>query len=201
MRATAVGADTQLAAITDAVKRAQESKSHAQRLADRISSVFVPIVIALAFLALAGHLIAGESAAAAFTAGVAVLIIACPCALGLATPLAFMVGTGRAAQRGIIVRSQETLEKVRDINTVVFDKTGTITTGEMSVSEVLPVEGMSATDVLALAAAVEYGSEHPIGAAIVKAATQRREDSAEQTDSAMPTAQTCLLYTSPSPRD
>lgn len=190
VRATAVGADTQLAAITDAVKRAQESKSHAQRLADRISSVFVPIVIALAFLALAGHLIAGESAAAAFTAGVAVLIIACPCALGLATPLAFMVGTGRAAQRGIIVRSQETLEKVRDINTVVFDKTGTITTGEMSVSEVLPVEGMSATDMLALAAAVEYGSEHPIGAAIVKAATQRREDSAEQTDSAMPTAQT-----------
>lgn len=170
VRATAVGADTQLAAITEAVKRAQESKSNAQRLADRISSVFVPIVILLAFVALGGHLVAGESVAAAFTAGVAVLIIACPCALGLATPLAFMVGTGRAAQRGIIVRSQETLEKVRDIDTVVFDKTGTITTGEMSVVDVVPVSGFSSAQVVQWAAAVERGSEHPLGAAIVRSA-------------------------------
>lgn len=191
VRATAVGADTQLAAITEAVKRAQESKSNAQRLADRISSYFVPIVILLAFVALGAHLVAGESVAAAFTAGVAVLIIACPCALGLATPLVFMVGTGRAAQRGIILRSQETLEKVRDIDTVVFDKTGTITTGEMSVVDVVPVNGFSADQVVQWAAAVERGSEHPLGAAIVRAASENPADQDDQDheDTVVATAQ------------
>jgi Cu+-exporting ATPase len=170
IRATKVGADTQLARMAKLVTDAQAGKASIQRLADRVSAVFVPAVLVIAALTLAGWLLAGQSAAAAFTAAVAVLIIACPCALGLATPTAILVGTGRGAQLGILIKNPQVLEGVRGIDTVVLDKTGTITTGVMAVGGLTVTEGESADTVLARAAAVEAASEHPIAAAIVAGA-------------------------------
>jgi len=164
VRATAVGADTALAQITRLVEQAQTGKAPVQRLADRISGVFVPVVIALAVATLGFWLGTGETATFAFTAAVAVLIIACPCALGLATPTALMVGTGRGAQLGLLIKGPQVLESTRAVDTIVLDKTGTVTTGRMSlVNEVDP-------EVLRLVAAVEAASEHPIAQAIVAAA-------------------------------
>jgi P-type Cu+ transporter len=173
VEATSVGADTQLARMARLVEQAQHGKAAAQRLADRISAVFVPVVIGLALLTLGGWLAAGGSPAAAFTAAVAVLIIACPCALGLATPTALMVGTGRGAQLGILIRGPEALESTRAIDTVVLDKTGTVTTGVMSLVAVHVAAGVDRGQALRLAGAVEHASEHPIGRAIAAAA--RRE--------------------------
>ncbi|MEZ0384043.1 heavy metal translocating P-type ATPase [Mycobacterium sp. pW045] len=170
VRATKVGADTQLARMAKLVTDAQAGKASIQRLADRVSAVFVPVVLVIAALTLAGWLVAGQSAAAAFTAAVAVLIIACPCALGLATPTAILVGTGRGAQLGILIKNPQVLEAVKDIDTVVFDKTGTITTGVMAVGGLAVDRGENPDTVLARAAAVESGSEHPIAAAIVAGA-------------------------------
>jgi Cu+-exporting ATPase len=161
VRATRVGADTQLAQLARLVEQAQQGKAPVQRLADRISAVFVPVVLAIALLTLAGWLLAGGSATDAFTAAVAVLIIACPCALGLATPTALMVGTGRGAQLGIVIRGPQVLESTRAIDTLVLDKTGTVTTGRMAVVRVV-----GGHDVLRLAGAVEAASEHPIARAI-----------------------------------
>jgi Cu+-exporting ATPase len=168
VRATRVGADTQLAQLARLVEQAQAGKAAVQRLADRVSAVFVPAVIAIAALTLVGWLFVDR--AAAFPAAVAVLVIACPCALGLATPTALMVGTGRGAQLGIVIRGPEILEQTRRVDTVVLDKTGTVTTGRMALVGVVPAEGESAADVLRRAAAVEAGSEHPIGRAIAVAA-------------------------------
>ncbi|MCD6640234.1 MAG: heavy metal translocating P-type ATPase [Nocardioides sp.] len=169
VRATRVGGDTQLAQMARLVEQAQAGKAEVQRLADRISGVFVPIVIALAIATLAGWLIATGEPAAAFTAAVAVLIIACPCALGLATPTALMVGTGRGAQLGILIKGPEVLESTRRVDTVVLDKTGTVTTGQMTVLDVVAADGESEDDVRRLAAAVEAASEHPIGRAVAAA--------------------------------
>ena len=166
VRATRVGSDTQLAQMARLVEEAQSGKARAQRLADRISGIFVPVVIGLAVATLGFWLGLGAGPTAAFTAAIAVLIIACPCALGLATPLALMVGTGRGAQLGILIKGPEALESTRSIDTVVLDKTGTVTTGVMAVAEVLTAAGEDADRVLSLAAAVEHGSEHPIGRAI-----------------------------------
>jgi Cu+-exporting ATPase len=168
--ATGVGADTQLARMAHLVEQAQHGKAAAQRLADRISAVFVPAVIGLALLTLGGWLAAGGSPAAAFTAAVAVLIIACPCALGLATPTALMVGTGRGAQLGILIKGPEVLESTRAVDTVVLDKTGTVTTGAMTLVAVRPADGADADQALRLAGAVEHASEHPVGRAIAAAA-------------------------------
>lgn len=173
VRAVNVGADTQLARMARLVTDAQNGKAAIQRLADRVSAVFVPAVLVLAALTLAGWLVAGQSAAAAFTAAVAVLIIACPCALGLATPTAILVGTGRGAQLGILIKDPRVLETVRHIDTVVLDKTGTVTTGMMTVADVAARPGEDADVVLARAAAVESASEHPVAAAIVAAARER----------------------------
>jgi P-type Cu+ transporter len=170
VRATRVGADTALAQIARLVERAQTGKAPVQRLADRVSAIFVPLVIGIALAALAGWLIAGASASAAFTAAVAVLIIACPCALGLATPTALMVGTGRGAQLGILIKGPEVLEQTRRIGTVVLDKTGTVTQGKMELVEVAPLNGASRPDILRLAGAVEAASEHPIGQAVAAVA-------------------------------
>jgi Cu+-exporting ATPase len=170
VRATRVGADTQLAQMAELVEQAQDGKAAVQRLADRISGVFVPVVLALSVATLSFWLGTGGSTTAAFTAAVAVLIIACPCALGLATPTALLVGTGRGAQLGILVRGVEALESARRIDTIVLDKTGTVTTGQMSVVEVRPEPGFGAGDVLRWAAAVEAASEHPLGRAITRAA-------------------------------
>ncbi|RNL80133.1 heavy metal translocating P-type ATPase [Nocardioides marmorisolisilvae] len=164
VRATRVGADTQLAQMARLVEQAQFGKAPVQRLADRISAVFVPVVIALAIATLLGWLLAGQSATDAFTAAVAVLIIACPCALGLATPTALMVGTGRGAQLGILIKGPEVLEQTRRANVVVLDKTGTVTTGRMTVQQ------FTSDETLRLAGAAESGSEHPIAKAIVAAA-------------------------------
>jgi len=170
VRATRVGAQTQLARIARMVELAQTGKAPVQRLADRVATIFVPIVIGLSLLTLAGWLITGRSATAAFTAAVAVLIIACPCALGLATPTALLVGTGRAAQLGIVIKGPQILESTRRIDTFVLDKTGTITTGQMSLIDVIPL-GMHAPDqVLQLAGALEAASEHPVGRAIAMGA-------------------------------
>ncbi|MQA10559.1 MAG: heavy metal translocating P-type ATPase [Pseudonocardiaceae bacterium] len=171
VRATRIGADTQLARMAKLVEDAQSGKADIQRLADRVSAVFVPIVIALAVGTLAFWLGAGGSAAAAFTAAVAVLIIACPCALGLATPTALLVGTGRGAQFGILIKGPEVLESTRRIDTVVLDKTGTVTTGEMSLVDVHTTEDES--EVLRLAGALENASEHPIARAIARGAAER----------------------------
>ena len=170
VRATRIGADTQLAQLARLVEAAQTGKAPVQRLADRISAVFVPVVLGLAGLTLLGWLVAGAAIPTAFTAAVAVLVVACPCALGLATPTALLVGTGRAAQLGIVIKGPEVLESTRAVDTVVLDKTGTVTTGTMEVRDVLPAGGESADAVLRRAAAVEQGSEHPIGRAIVRAA-------------------------------
>ena len=170
VRATEVGAQTQLARIARMVELAQTGKAPVQRLADRVATIFVPIVIGLSLLTLAGWLLTGHSATAAFTAAVAVLIIACPCALGLATPTALLVGTGRAAQLGIVIKGPQILESTRRIDTFVLDKTGTITTGRMALIDVIPL-GMHAPDeVLRLAGALEAASEHPVGRAIAMGA-------------------------------
>jgi Cu+-exporting ATPase len=166
VRARTVGADTQLARMAKLVEDAQSGKAAAQRLADRVSAVFVPVVIALALGTLAAWLLAGAGAGAAFTAAVAVLIIACPCALGLATPTALLVGTGRGAQLGILIKGPEVLESTRRVDTVVLDKTGTVTTGRMSLSAVHPAEGVTEAEALRFAAALESASEHPIARAI-----------------------------------
>ncbi len=170
VRATRVGADTALAQIARLVEAAQSGKAPVQRLADRVSSIFVPVVIALALLTLAGWLAFGASAASAFTAAVAVLIIACPCALGLATPTALMVGTGRGAQMGVLIKGPEILEQTRRVDTILLDKTGTVTEGRMELVGVTPLDGASRNDVLRLAGGVEAASEHPIGRAVARAA-------------------------------
>ena len=170
VRATRVGADTALAQIARLVDAAQSGKAPVQRLADRVSAVFVPIVIVLSLLTLAGWLAFGASAATAFTAAVAVLIIACPCALGLATPTALMVGTGRGAQMGILIKGPEILEQTRRVDTIVLDKTGTVTEGNMELAEVALLNGASRPEVLRLAGALESASEHPIAQAVARAA-------------------------------
>ena len=170
VRATRVGADTALAQIARLVESAQSGKAPVQRLADRVSAVFVPVVIAVSLLTLAGWLAAGAAAATAFTAAVAVLIIACPCALGLATPTALMVGTGRGAQMGVLIKGPEILEQTRRVDTIVLDKTGTVTEGRMELAEVAPLDGANRSEVLRLAGAVEAASEHPIAQAVAKAA-------------------------------
>ncbi len=170
VRATKVGADTALAQIARLVDAAQSGKAPVQRLADRVSAIFVPIVIVLSLSTLAGWLVSGASAATAFTAAVTVLIIACPCALGLATPTALMVGTGRGAQMGILIKGPEILEQTRRVDTIVLDKTGTVTEGKMELAEVALLNGAARTDVLRLAGAVEAASEHPIAQAVARAA-------------------------------
>ncbi|KQY30604.1 carbonate dehydratase [Nocardia sp. Root136] len=172
VRATRIGADTQLAQMAQLVEDAQTGKAQAQRLADKISGIFVPIVIALAVATLGFWLGTGGSIAAAFTAGVAVLIIACPCALGLATPTALMVGTGRGAQLGILIKGPEVLESTRKVDTIVLDKTGTVTTGKMTLLDVIPADGELGSKVLELAGALEDSSEHPIAQAIAKGARE-----------------------------
>ena len=166
VRATRVGSDTQLAQIARLVAAAQSGKADVQRLADRVSAVFVPIVIGLSLLTLAIWLLIGAPATAAFTAAVAVLIIACPCALGLATPTALLVGTGRGAQLGILIKGPQVLESTRRIDTVVLDKTGTVTTGQMTVASVHAAADSTDAEMLRLAGALEHASEHPIGRAI-----------------------------------
>jgi P-type Cu+ transporter len=170
VRASRVGAETALAQIARLVEQAQTGKAPVQRLADRVSAVFVPVVIAVSLATLAGWLVAGGSASDAFTAAVAVLIIACPCALGLATPTALMVGTGRGAQLGIVIKGPEVLEQTRRVTTVVLDKTGTVTEGRMRLVDVVALDGATRAEVLRLAGAVEAASEHPIAEAIADAA-------------------------------
>jgi Cu+-exporting ATPase len=170
VRATKVGADTALAQIAKLVSDAQSGKAPVQRLADRVAGVFVPIVIALSVATLVAWLLAGESASFAFTAAVAVLIIACPCALGLATPTALMVGTGRGAQLGLLIKGPEVLESTRRVDTIVLDKTGTVTTGKMSLVEIALADGVDRVQALRLVGALENASEHPIAQAIAKAA-------------------------------
>lgn len=179
VRATRVGSDTQLAQMARLVEDAQNGKADVQRLADRVSAVFVPIVIGLSLATLAAWLLSGHSPTASFTAAVAVLIIACPCALGLATPTALLVGTGRGAQLGILIKGPQVLESTRRVDTVVLDKTGTVTTGHMGVIDIHPAAGASAEEVLALAGALEDASEHPIGRAIAKHASEAGLDLAE----------------------
>ncbi|CAL9325863.1 heavy metal translocating P-type ATPase [Streptomyces sp. SudanB52_2052] len=170
VRATRVGADTQLARMAKLVEDAQNGKAAAQRLADRISAVFVPVVIALALGTLGFWLGNGVGLTAAFTAAVAVLVIACPCALGLATPTALMVGTGRGAQLGILIKGPEVLESTRRVDTVVLDKTGTVTTGRMTLLAVHTADGTDEAEVLRLAGALEHSSEHPIARAVADGA-------------------------------
>ena len=171
VRATRIGADTQLAQMARLVEEAQTGKAEVQRLADRISGVFVPIVIVIAVIALGAWLGAGFPPAVAFTAAVAVLVIACPCALGLATPTALLVGTGRGAQMGILIKGPEMLESTRRVDTIVLDKTGTITSGRMVLTGVVTEEGTERAELLRIAGGIEDASEHPIAQAIAKAAT------------------------------
>ncbi|NEC16090.1 copper-translocating P-type ATPase [Streptomyces sp. SID8014] len=173
VEATRTGADTRLARMARLVEEAQNGKAAVQRLADRVSAVFVPVVLVLAAGTLTGRLAATGDATAAFTAAVAVLIIACPCALGLATPTALLVGTGRGAQLGILVRGPEVLENTRRVDTVVLDKTGTLTTGRMELAEVLPATGTDEAALLRLAGALEHASEHPVARALARAAEER----------------------------
>jgi Cu+-exporting ATPase len=173
VRATRVGADTQLAQMAKLVEEAQSGKAAVQRLADRIASVFVPIVIALAAATSGFWLGTGAAVGMALTAAVAVLIIACPCALGLATPMALLVGTGRGAQLGILIKGPEVLESTRRVDTIVLDKTGTVTTGEMTLLEVVPADGEDPDQALLLAGALEHASEHPIARAIAAGAIAR----------------------------
>ena len=173
VEAAAVGADTHFAGMVRLVEEAQAQKADAQRLADRISGVFVPAVFAIAALTAGGWLLAGAGAETAFSAALAVLVIACPCALGLATPTAMMVASGRGAQLGIFLKGYRALEAIRAVDTVVFDKTGTLTTGHLGVIAVTPADGWRTDEVLALAAAVESGSEHAIAAAILAATDER----------------------------
>ena len=176
VRATRVGADTRLAQIGRLVTEAQSGKAAVQRLADRVSAIFVPIVVTVSVGTLGYWLGHGVAVAAAFTAAVAVLIIACPCALGLATPTALLVGTGRGAQLGIIIKGPEVLESTRRVDTVVLDKTGTVTTGRMALTDVVAAAGVDPDLLLRLAGAVEHASEHPIGSAIAGAARERVGD-------------------------
>jgi P-type Cu+ transporter len=173
VRATRVGADTQLAQMARLVESAQNGKAEVQHLADRVSGVFVPIVIALAVATLGFWVGVDAGLAAAFTAAVAVLIIACPCALGLATPTALMVGTGRGAQLGILIKGPEVLESTRRVDTIVLDKTGTVTTGQMTLADVVAADGEDEDSVLRLAGSVEDASEHPIARAIADGAQAR----------------------------
>ncbi|KRF33248.1 cation-translocating P-type ATPase [Yonghaparkia sp. Soil809] len=167
VEASRVGADTELARLGRLVEEAQTGKAEVQRLADRVSGVFVPVVIALSLLTLLGWVLVTGSIELGFTAAVATLIIACPCALGLATPTALMVGTGRGSQLGILIKGPQVLERTRRIDTIVLDKTGTVTTGHMSVSAVVPASGFTEGSLLTLAAAAEEGSEHPLARAVV----------------------------------
>ncbi len=176
VRATRVGGDTQLAQLARLVEAAQNGKAEVQRLADRVSAVFVPAVIVLALATLAFWLVTDDRTELAFTAAVAVLIIACPCALGLATPTALLVGTGRGAQLGIVIKGPEVLERTRRVDTVVLDKTGTVTEGRMDLLEVVPAEGVERADVLRLAGALESASEHPVAAAVAAAAVRELGD-------------------------
>ena len=173
VRATRVGADTALAQIARLVEDAQTGKAPVQRLADRVSGVFVPIVFALAAATLGFWLGTGESASFAFTAAVAVLIIACPCALGLATPTALMVGTGRGAQLGLLIKGPEVLEATRRVDTILLDKTGTVTTGRMTLAAITAADGVDPDEALRLVAALEHASEHPIAQAIAQAPRRR----------------------------
>lgn len=173
LRASRVGAETQLSRMARMVADAQSGKASVQRLADKVSAVFVPVVLVIAVVTAGGWLVAGYSVAAAFTAAVAVLIIACPCALGLATPTAILVGTGRGAQLGVLIKEPQVLETVKGIDTVVLDKTGTVTTGQMSVLAVHNEPGEDVDVVLTRAASVEAASEHPVGKAIVTEALSR----------------------------
>jgi len=173
VRATRVGSDTQLAQMARLVEDAQNGKAQVQRLADRISGFFVPIVIGLSAATLGFWLGTGAGAAAAFTAAVAVLIIACPCALGLATPTALMVGTGRGAQLGILIKGPEVLESTRQVDTIVLDKTGTVTTGAMALHAVVAADGEDEAEVVRLAGAVEDASEHPVARAVAAGAKER----------------------------
>ncbi|WP_109032834.1 heavy metal translocating P-type ATPase [Streptomyces rubrogriseus] len=173
VEATRVGADTQLARMAKLVEDAQSGKAQVQRLADRISGVFVPVVLLIAFATFGGWLGATGDTVAAFTAAVAVLIIACPCALGLATPTALLVGTGRGAQLGILIKGPEVLESTRRVDTIVLDKTGTVTTGRMTLHEVYAAEGTDEEELLRLAGAVEHASEHPVARAIAAGAEER----------------------------
>ncbi|MFD2675015.1 heavy metal translocating P-type ATPase [Gulosibacter bifidus] len=179
VEATRIGRETQLAKMGEMVAQAQAGKAAAQRLADRVSSVFVPIVLALSVVTLVAWLLIGATGDMAITAAVAVLIIACPCALGLAVPTAILAGTGRGSTMGILLSGPEALERARSITTVVLDKTGTVTSGEMHVRQVIAVADASENELLTLAAAVEQGSEHPIARAIVHAARERRLDLAQ----------------------
>jgi Cu+-exporting ATPase len=173
VRATRVGADTALARIVRLVEAAQGSKAPVQRLADRVAGVFVPVVLAVAALTLAGWLAAGRPAGEAVSAAVAVLIVACPCSLGLATPTAVMVGTGRGAQLGILIRGAEVLERAGKVTCVALDKTGTMTTGRMALVGVAAADGVDPDELLCLAASLEDGSEHPVGRAVAEAARVR----------------------------
>ncbi|QKJ20215.1 heavy metal translocating P-type ATPase [Microbacterium hominis] len=172
VRATRVGDDTQLAQMARLVEEAQSGKAPVQRLADRISGVFVPIVIGIAIMTFAVWMLLGQPVASAITAAVAVLIIACPCALGLATPTALLVGTGRGAQLGILIKGPEILESTRRVDTIVLDKTGTVTTGRMTLDRVVAVTGGDTAEVLRLAGALEHASEHPVARAIASAAAE-----------------------------
>ncbi|MGO1594109.1 MAG: heavy metal translocating P-type ATPase, partial [Ancrocorticia sp.] len=180
VRATRVGPDTQLAQMAKMVEDAQSGKAEVQRLADRISGVFVPIVLVIAVVTLFTWVIADGSWSMAFTAAVAVLIIACPCALGLATPTALLVGTGRGAQMGVLIKGPEVLESTRKVDTIVLDKTGTVTTGVMTVTDVVGIDDRA--ELLALAGAVENGSEHPIARAVAQAALNELGTLPELTD-------------------
>ncbi|MFJ8164949.1 heavy metal translocating P-type ATPase [Streptomyces sp. NPDC096136] len=175
VEATRIGADTQLSRMARMVEEAQSGKAEVQRLADRISGVFVPVVLLLALGTWVAWLLITDDATAAFTAAVAVLIIACPCALGLATPTALMVGTGRGAQLGILIKGPEVLESTRRVDTVVLDKTGTVTTGRMALSGVHPAEGVDEKELLRLAGALEHASEHPIARAVAAGAAEAAE--------------------------
>ncbi len=188
VEATRIGSDTQLARMARLVEDAQNGKAAAQRLADRISAVFVPIVIALALGTLGFWLGSGAGLTAAFTAAVAVLIIACPCALGLATPTALMVGTGRGAQLGILIKGPEVLETTRRVDTIVLDKTGTVTTGMMTLLAVHTAEGTDEEAVLRLAGAVEHSSEHPIAQAVAAGAVERLDGTTLPPRKASPTS-------------
>jgi Cu+-exporting ATPase len=173
-RATRVGEDTTLAEIVRVVEAAQGSKAPMQRLADQVAGVFVPIVMGIAVVTFGLHWWLAHNLAAAVINAVAVLVIACPCAMGLATPTAIMVGTGKGAEEGVLIRGGDSLEKVRHLKTVIFDKTGTLTRGRPEVVDIVPLAGTNPTELLAVAAAVEQSSEHPLGEAIVRAATQRQ---------------------------
>ncbi|MFJ6067026.1 heavy metal translocating P-type ATPase [Streptomyces tendae] len=173
VEATRVGADTQLARMAKLVEDAQSGKAEVQRLADRISGVFVPVVLVIAVATFGGWLGATGDTVAAFTAAVAVLIIACPCALGLATPTALLVGTGRGAQLGILIKGPEVLESTRRVDTVVLDKTGTVTTGRMTLHEIHAAEGTDEEELLRLAGAVEHASEHPVARAVAAGAEEQ----------------------------